>query len=423
MKFKQTILLFILLIATCLFSFSIFAQVPTAGLVAYWRLDGNVTDAGPNGIHGSLVGGASGTTNRFGTANSAVNFNNLSTTVSQIATHPVNSNLNFGNAQDFTVSVSFFLTSPWVHAGGIYENNMNYYGYGVWIWQSGGPTDYRIQFNFKNNSVASTPLPLNTWIHVICIRSGSALQIYINGVLNAAGVVGTQTPTYGFPGRWGAMFYDGLSPQNYNGLYGKVDETRIYNRALTLTEIVRLNAFVLPSKLGDFSATLEQQGVRLKWETLTEQNSSHFEIQRSADGTTFSSVGNVTATGDAGTRSLYSFSDQQPLNGNNFYRIKMVDKDGSFVYSRVLIVRNDKTLMTIRAFPNPVSDVLQVQLPSQQAGKVQLSIVDPLGKTVYTKWTEANTTLSIPVTALPKGFYNIVAVAGNQQQTTSFIKQ
>lgn len=225
-------------------------------------MNGNYTDAGPNGIHGTNFS-STATTNKFGAANSAMNYNNPTTAVAQYATHPVNSNLNFAPGQNFTISFLFYINSPWLHNGGLYDNNLNYGGTGIFIWKPGANPNF--QFNYRNGSVASAQITMGVWQHATFVRNAGTLSIYINGQLNASGAEGSATPVYNYPARFGTMFFNGMTPPQYNGLHGSLDEFLIYNRALSVAEIAQLASAVLPLKLGNFSAIQTQAGVRLNW--------------------------------------------------------------------------------------------------------------------------------------------------------------
>lgn len=233
-----------LLILLCLlFNFHCYSQAPSNGLVSYWSLDGNFNDSGSFGING-VNSGTTATNNVFSVANKAMNFNNSTTIVNQYATHSSNNNLNFTQTQDFSIDCNVYFSGPYIHAGGIYDNGLNYGGYGLWFWEA--PGFLQICFNFMNGAVATTNVALNynTWYHITALRNGSLLKIYINGVLNVTDNVGTFIPDYtSVIPTFGAMFFNGYSPPRYNGLNGKVDELRIYNRALTDNEILSLYQF------------------------------------------------------------------------------------------------------------------------------------------------------------------------------------
>jgi hypothetical protein len=401
----------------------------TVGLVAYWRMNGNYTDAGPNLINGTNFG-STATTNNKSVANSAMGFSNPSGTVAQYATHPVNAALNFSAAQNFTVSFSFYLNSPYVHPGGFYENNMNYNGYGIWLWQSGGPTDYRIQFNFRNNSVGSTPQPLTTWKHVTAVRNGTVMQIYINGILNATGTTGTQTPVYTYPGRIGSMFFNGMTPPQYNGLHGKMDEVRIYNRALTAAEILALSGAALPVKLTSFTGVNNNNTITLNWQTQYEQNSSYYSIQRSTDGVNFTDVGRVQANGNSNIPLYYSYNDILPasvkMHKTVFYKLKAVDIDGSFGNSDILALQLDKTDIQLLISPNPAKDVLQVQTASGLSGNGVLTITDVMGRQVYRRdivLQHGSNNIPVNISLLGAGMYHVRLVNGKDSYTKQFVKE
>jgi hypothetical protein len=94
----------------------------------------------------------------------------------------------------------------------------------------------------------------------------------------------------------------------------------------------------LAVRLIDFSATKKNQSIQLNWQTATEQNAGWFEIERSQDGNAFASIAQIKAVGNATLMSNYSFEDGNPLAGTNYYRLKMVDLDGSVSYSKTVSV-------------------------------------------------------------------------------------
>lgn len=227
-----------------LFSFFYsFSQAPTNGLVAYWPLDSNYNDSGPNAIHGTNFASTSAT-NVFGETNKAMAFSNTDPSylvVSQYASHPNSTNLNFALNQDFSLDFNVSIASPYIHPGGLYDYGLNYNGFGIYYWAQNG--FLQAQFNFGNASVGSSNggLTYDTWQHITAIKEGSFIKIYINGVLNATGNSGVATPNYsGIPGRFGTSYWASFSPPHYNGFNGKMDEFRIYNRALTQSEITTL---------------------------------------------------------------------------------------------------------------------------------------------------------------------------------------
>jgi Secretion system C-terminal sorting domain len=91
------------------------------------------------------------------------------------------------------------------------------------------------------------------------------------------------------------------------------------------------------------------------WNTAREINVKDFTIERSNNATHFISIGQVAATNAAG----YSFADQNPLSGVSYYRLKIMDKDGSFKYSKIVTI-NTNLLHSISLYPNPASSNITI---------------------------------------------------------------
>ena len=398
---------------------------PTAGLVAYFPMNGNFTDAGPFAIAGTS-NGATPTTNHAGTVNAAMNFLNPGNTVPQFGTHAINSNTSFGINQDFTIVFSTYANSPFVHTGGFYENNMNSSGPGVWFWTAYGYPE--IRFNFKNGSIGSTngAFAVGVWVHVACVRSGATMMIYINGVLNVSGAVGSQTPIYNIPARFGTMSYYLYSPPEYNGFNGKMDELRIYNRALTGAEILSMSQVALPVKLTSFTASNKNNTITLKWQTQFEQNSSHSNIERSIDGVNFTSIASVSAGGNSNLPLNYIYTDLFPVSNQSqktaFYRLQSVDIDGKYTYSQVIALQLDKRDIELFVSPNPAKDILQVQTGNNISGNSSLLITDVSGRVLYKKeiiLLQGSNNVPVNISLLNPGMYIVRLV----NQGNSFIKQ
>jgi hypothetical protein len=101
--------------------------------------------------------------------------------------------------------------------------------------------------------------------------------------------------------------------------------------------------FTLPVTLAQFNGYLQNNTVVLKWKTSTEENSSHFEIERSVNGAPFQKIGSVNAKGDGNITADYSFIDNSPQTVSNVYRLKVMDKDGKFFYSTLVNIKLEKS--------------------------------------------------------------------------------
>lgn len=418
--------IFTSIISTLLFLTS-FAQAPTSGLVAYWPMNGNYTDAGPFAINGTNFS-STATTNNNGALNSAMNFSNPVATVAQYATHPINANLSFGDTQDFTIDLYAYFIGPLARAGGIYDNGLNSGGPGVWVWNSNG--FLQINFNFKNGNIGTTngALVYNTWQHITAVRSGTTISIYVNGVLNATKVnTGTSTPTYPYPARFGTMFANSLTPPQYNELNGKIDELRIYNRSLTQVEINQLQA-LLPVSLTNFSAQYNNNQTLLKWQTAEEYNSKNFIVQRSADGINFENIATITAAGNSSILRNYQYTDNL-LNFEKdriFYRLQQNDIDGKITFSKVILVRKNKGKEELLVYPNPVASEMQIQAYFSTSGTATLSLTDASGKKLLQKnivIQPGNNVTQLFVAGLPKGSYTLQLQSLTEKYTQNIIKQ
>ena len=180
---------------------------------------------------------------------------------------------------------------------------------------------------------------------------------------------------------------------------------------------------MLPLTLSAFTAQIQNNTVNLSWQTANEVNSAYFTIQRSVDGTNFSSIGKVVAKGDGS----YSYVDNQlPNTEVIYYRLQMVDKDGSFTYSQVVSVNFNAKLQTLNLYPNPVKDNLFVQLTSTKSEKLTLQVTDLQGKILQQEDTQigvGNVSLSVNTATLPKGSYVILVKGSTMLQQKQFVKE
>ena len=91
--------------------------------------------------------------------------------------------------------------------------------------------------------------------------------------------------------------------------------------------------WLLPVKLSSFLVQKTDNAVKISWSTEQEINSSYFVVERSADGRNWNNIATVNAAGNSSIRMDYSIYDNAPMKGINYYRLKLVDKDGKYDYS------------------------------------------------------------------------------------------
>jgi len=165
----------------------------------------------------------------------------------------------------------------------------------------------------------------------------------------------------------------------------------------------------LPVELTTFDAKpLPKQRAQLDWKTSTESGNSHFVIERSTDGASFTQVGEVAGAGNAVTEQVYAFIDEAPSPGLNYYRLRQVDFDGTESLSEVRQVMIESTNQ-ISVYPNPTADELRVK--GFDGGFVR--ILDRWGRVVQQQELAAGQALD--VRSLPSGAYVLQLPSGALQ--------
>lgn len=186
-----------------------------------------------------------------------------------------------------------------------------------------------------------------------------------------------------------------------------------------------LGSLPLPLTLTSFSVSLlPSHAVQCDWQTSAETNTSHFIVQRSKEGSSFTDIGRVNAAGNSSRPVSYRFTDGAPGSGTTYYRLKMVDKDGAYTYSNVQLVTTGNQ-STVAVFPNPARDRLIVQLHNRTAEAVTIRVLDLQGKMLLQERRQmqpGTTTVSLPVASLAKGTY-VVQIEGRVTERKIFVKE
>ncbi len=189
-----------------------------------------------------------------------------------------------------------------------------------------------------------------------------------------------------------------------------------YNGAITFYTAI------LPVTLLDFYGRYSNKAVTLSWSTEKEINRKYFAIEKSFDQVSFTQLTNVAASGNMQGKKSYQFTDNTSLKNINYYRLKMVDADGRFTYSKIIAIAAP-SVNAITIFPNPVKDKLFIRLAGVPA-ETDITIADAKGTTVKTLQLKAGTTdASVNTTVLPAGVYSIFIQSGKLKNTQQFIKQ
>ncbi|MFK7772856.1 MAG: T9SS type A sorting domain-containing protein [Saprospiraceae bacterium] len=215
--------------------------------------------------------------------------------------------------------------------------------------------------------------------------------------------VSTYSPTHdNGDGTYGAFgdtpFEDmgGTAANNFGG-FGSISEP--FTLAYDMTA-------PLPVELVDFQVRKEGKESIINWKTASEDNNKGFEIQKSADGETWEKLAWVDGEGTTSTAQSYSYIDTKPQRGDNYYRLRQVDYDGTENYSAVRVVNFAFVLDAPVIYPNPVLDELTIEMPNIDNGKITFEIKDMTGKVIIVEQVNlAGETHRINTSSLVPGIY------------------
>lgn len=181
----------------------------------------------------------------------------------------------------------------------------------------------------------------------------------------------------------------------------------------------------LPITFLPLTVTKRNSEVVLHWATLTEQNNDHFEVQRSVDGSNFISINNLASKGNSAAKIEYDFTDNAPLKGTSYYRIKQVDKSGKFTYGNVVSFNFTTANNTLKLYPNPAKDIVSFSFYAKAQGLLVANIINARGvivKAINLYATNGDNNQQISLTGLSKGNYTIVLKNNNQTISCKFEK-
>jgi len=137
----------------------------------------------------------------------------------------------------------------------------------------------------------------------------------------------------------------------------------------------------LPVTLVQFIASRnDDQTIKVSWATAQEENASHFDVERTGDAGAWETIGTVKAKGFSSITTNYTYTDLYPLSGTNYYRLKMVDLDGKFKYSKVVSVSSNTKGESLVIYNNPFTDLIRLKVNTASADNLNLMVTDMLGK-------------------------------------------
>jgi hypothetical protein len=193
-----------------------------------------------------------------------------------------------------------------------------------------------------------------------------------------------------------------------------------YSSTINANNIVINKNTSLPVLWGEFNAFDETDNVRLIWSTVQEIDASHFEVEFSTDGSSFLSVSRIAAAGNSNVEKRYSFVHTSPSKtATNFYRIKQVDINGKYSYSKTVLVKLKGTgRPVVSATPNPVRNSLQIIAAKEN---FKMILTDLNGKTLKTL-SLAKGSQYLDVSELSTGTYYILFSDGESSFSQKIVK-
>ncbi len=223
-----------------------------------------------------------------------------------------------------------------------------------------------------------------------------------------------------FIGAASSVFIPDLLPTD-TGVY--ICHIEVNSGCVKRTYYFNLNGqcyIVLPVSLTEFGGKFIDDKILLNWKTTNEHNVKNYVIERRNSYNTFTEIGKTNATGNSLRDQLYDFIDAKPDVGKNYYRLKIVYDDNTFSYSNIIILTNNQTKTSIHIYPNPVTDIINIDFRNSQNHVYKISLVNTISQLMKeaTFTSGFSNTLQISRTkAMSPGMYivRIVDVTSNEE--------
>ncbi|MDQ8003565.1 MAG: T9SS type A sorting domain-containing protein [Pedobacter sp.] len=250
---------------------------------------------------------------------------------------------------------------------------------------------------------------------------GRTYNVYVNGVLLIVQITAPNqisnipaSAEIAADTKIDAMFISG-----YNLKSGSVGNISISN-----IKFGWIPESVLPADLTSFTGKKTSNGAELNWATASEKDNDYFEVLRASQDGVFKAIDKVNGKGTTNGNSNYQFVDQNPLNGNNYYKLKQVDLNGNSKEYGPVIVSFDLTTSKLAASVNADHHLLLTYQATENTN-ADITIVDLNGKKLISQkmnFTKGLNQAKLDVSALPKGLYLIKLGAKGNNSAAKFIK-
>ena len=269
------------------------------------------------------------------------------------------------------------------------------------------------------NTIAASKLPVlathNTVDNIVSVERTrtniSKLLSYTPGISPLPETLYFTNAGPGFDGShnvWTRTF-EVLSPNVTNG--GNVVDSLGVTTYQWLLQFARLTS--TPVTWESITAKEVNGKVQVAWAVSLEQQLKHYEVERSNDGSNWKRIATVQRSGAAGSRKQYQYTDEQPVNGINDYRVKQIDLDGKFTYSAVKTVEINRQENGFKVYPNPFAGNIDIYVSGVHGKNIDINILTTSGAILRKESREAGINGSkISITGLQgltPGIYYVIA--------------
>lgn len=317
-------------------------------------------------------------------------------------------------------------------------NAGQYYTMAVGTFASGIPTlpsPYNITASGPGSLFSNTPNPGSGFNYTYVIVDNAT------GLIRAIDASANLSNALNYPAGadytvYGLSYSNAVSTAMLNSFAGTsfaaFQNTLLFNPSTLCGSVSSNNVLVnvtatLAAEMLTLKALKTGNTVNLKWATASENNSSHFEIWRSADGARFDQlIGTVSSQGNRSLRSDYELNDHSPLATWNYYRVKQFNIDGSSTLGNIARVNMQQNNATLFVYPSPVRSSLTLEYYSTKIETVRVKVLNSVGSLVYQSgFTTQNgvNLYTIPAGNLAKGIYVVQLISDNGNTTARFVKE
>lgn len=261
-------------------------------------------------------------------------------------------------------------------------------------------TSLTADFNYQNQKT----LTLNQKLSTLSLYAGGTVENNTYYVYKDSILVKTVKGDSSFTVNEGGKYWVEVTND-------KASKLTLYSNPIDV-----IHNIILPLYWMEFTAKECSGNVCLQWQTENEQNTSHFEIEKSTDGMTFTKFESQKSTNQPG-KHRYQATDNNPVSGINYYRIKQIDVNGSYTYSTIITIKIDSP-MGIKIVPNPANNYIILKGDSNAKS---VSVYNITGQ-LQTQWNDINNNQQLNISHLSEGIYIIKVLQNNKESAHKLIK-